>query len=235
MAFSNLASNGYNKKSGLIINTILLNKQKVDNKLFARFRRRKLLNRNFSVICNDCTAGIGIYQKLGLQYTTPTVGTFFYSDDYIKFLEHFEYYIAQPLRFKKTSRHPEVNKVLKNKRYPIGVLGDDVEIQFNHYKNEAEAVEKWNRRVKRINFSNLFFVFSSRFNFRDELLDRYENLPFKHKIFFSSKPIEGHPLVVFVRDFEGKSEIEGSAIRREYEKYFDVVKWLNGEDNFLKT
>jgi uncharacterized protein (DUF1919 family) len=127
------------------------------------------------------------------------------------------------------SKHPEVNALLKTQRYPIGVFGDDVEIQFNHYKDEIEAAEKWERRSKRINFSNLFFMYSDRFGFRGEFLDRYEKLAFKHKIFFSSKP-RGHPgLVVFIEDFEGESQVRGSAIDREYEKYFDLIKWLNGE------
>lgn len=218
----------------LIIDTLLVNKHKAGDRLLARFRRRKLINRNFSVICNDCLAGMAIYQKLGVEYTTPTVGLFFYSDDYIKFLENFEHYIRQPLKFKKTSKHPEVNDLLKTHRYPIGVLGDDVEIQFSHYKDEIEAAEKWERRSKRINFSNLFFMYSDRFGFRAEFLDRYEKLAIKRKIFFSSKP-RGHPgLVVFVRDWEGKSQVEGMAVNRKFEKYFDVVKWLNGEDDFLK-
>ena len=39
---------------------------------------------------------------------------------------------------------------------------------------------------------------------------------------------------MFVREFENAPEMGGSAIKREYEKYFDVIKWLNGENNFLK-
>jgi uncharacterized protein (DUF1919 family) len=90
MVFTTLTRKNYR---ALIIQKCLMDKQKVGDRLLAQFRRRKLINSNFSVICNDCTAGMGIYQKLGLEYTTPTVGLFFYSDDYIKFLENFEQYI----------------------------------------------------------------------------------------------------------------------------------------------
>lgn len=44
--------------------------------------------------------------------------------------------------------------------YPIGKLGNDVEIHFLHYKSETEAQEKWNRRLKRMNFNNILFKFS---------------------------------------------------------------------------
>ena len=42
---------------------------------------------------------------------------------------------------------------------PIGRLGDNgdfVEIQFVHCYNFSNALEQWNRRIKRINRSNIF-------------------------------------------------------------------------------
>jgi uncharacterized protein (DUF1919 family) len=225
--------NNYSKKIDLLVDALRLHKQKTVDRLLRQFRLKKLRNKNFSVICNNCTAGMGIYQKLGLRYTTPTIGLFFYSDDYIKFLEDFEKNIKLPIEFKKTSKHPEVNVVIKKHPYPIGVLGNDIEVQFNHYANEAEAAEKWARRSERINFNNLFFMYSDRHNFEEDFLKRYEKLPFKHKIFFSSKPRDYPGLVVFVREFENESEVGGSAIRREYEKYFDVIKWLNEDGDSI--
>ncbi len=208
-------------------------KHKVSNKILSSYWRRKVKNKNFTIISNNCIAG-WIYQKLGLPYMTPTIGLFFFSDDYIKFLENFEYYVKSSLNFTKTSKHPEANEALKVQPYPVGLLGDDVEIQFIHFRNEEEAAEKWKRRVERISFDNLFIIYSDRDKFREEFLHRYEKLPFQHKIFFSSKPRENSGLVVFVRDYEGESQV-GESRNCEYEKYFDVIKWLNGEKIFLKT
>jgi uncharacterized protein (DUF1919 family) len=134
-------------------------KVRVGDRIYAGYERKKLRKTDFSIICDNCIAG-SIYHKLGLQYTTPTVGLFFYSEDYITFLENFEYYIRQPLKFIHTSKHPEANELRKTIHYPIGILGNDVEIQFLHYKGEREAAEKWGRRTKRINFDNLFFIYS---------------------------------------------------------------------------
>ena len=163
------------------------------NKIFARYYRSKLKNKGFSIICNNCVAGL-IYQKFGLPYLSPTVGLFFYSEDYIKFLENFEYYIQQPVEFKTVSKHPESNVLLNKKHYPIGLLDDEVEIHFMHYKTPEEALEKWNRRKERIDFKNLFFIYSDRDNFHEEFLKTYEKLPFKHKIFLSSQPRENKDL-----------------------------------------
>jgi uncharacterized protein (DUF1919 family) len=205
---------------------------KVGNKLLPRYRRMKLRNTDFSIICNNCLAG-GIYQKLGLEYNTPTIGLFFCSDDYIRFLQKFEYYIKQPLMFKATSRHPKANEALKKGHYPVGVLGGDIEIHFLHYADEKEAEEKWNRRRERINFENLFFIYSDQEeNFCEEFLQIYEKLPFKRKIFFSSKPRANNRSVVFIGEYKDDPTI--SKMLAAYEKYFDVTKWLNGDEGFVK-
>ncbi len=202
-------------------------------KVFARYRRSKLKNKGFSIICNNCIAGL-LYQKFGLPYLTPTVGLFFYSNDYIKFLENFEHYLKQPLEFIVVSKHQDKAILSRNRNYPIGKL-DDVEIHFMHYKNPEEALEKWNRRKNRIDFQNLFFIYSDRDNFREEFLERYENLPFKNKIFFSSKPCRGKKdLVVFVKDYKQNSQVGESEHNGKYDKYINIVKWLNNESDFMK-
>lgn len=205
------------------------------DKYFSVFQRSKLKNKDFSIICNNCIAG-GIYHKLGLKYSTPTVGLFFFSSDYLKFLENFEYYIKQPLKFRETSVHPKANELRKTKPYPVGVLGDDVEVQFLHYKDAAEAEDKWVRRVKRINFDNLFFIYSdAEEDFKEELLHKYQRLPFEHKIFFSTKPRSEFGPSVVVAEYENAPHVGNSTRNRKYEKHIDIIKWLNREKDFLKT
>ncbi len=197
------------------------------NKMFARHRRKNLKNKNFSIISNNCIAG-GIYQKLGLPYATPTIGLFFFSDDYIRFLENFEFLIKQPLMFKEKSRHPEANDYrLKSKHcYPIAEIGDNVEIHFLHYSDNKEAEAKWARRLGRVNFQNLFFIHGDIESFKEEHFRRYEKLGFKNKIFVSSKPRERSSLTVFVRDYKDDPL---SIAQANFEKRFDLIKWLNGE------
>ncbi len=212
------------------------------DKYFCGFERSKLKNKNFSIICNNCVGG-GIYHKLGMQYTSPTIGLFFFSNDYIKFLESFDYYIKQPLRFKTTSFHRTIKEFQQNTQpYPIGVLDDEIEIHFLHYHNEKEALEKWNRRTRRLNFDNLFFIYSDGgggvagaggYDFLEEFFERYERLPFQYKIFFSSKPRWGK-CSVFLPEYLAEMHVGNSACNRKYEKYVDVVKWLNGEKDFVR-
>lgn len=212
-------------------NTLAKFKHKAKDKIFSSYSRRKIKNKNFTIISNNCVAG-WIYRKIGLPYTTPTIGLFFFSEDYIKFLENFNYYISLPLKFINSSRHPEANEALKKKKYPVGLLGDEIEIQFIHSTTEDEVAEKWKRRTERIAFDNLFIIYSDRDDFHEEFLQRFEKLPFQHKIFFSSKPRKSK-FVVFIRDFEKEAQV-GPSYNREYEKYIDVIKWINGENIFLK-
>jgi uncharacterized protein (DUF1919 family) len=217
-------------------------KWKIVDEYFSFFARLRLKNKSFTIISNNCVGG-GIYHKLGIPYSSPTVGLFFFSEDYIRFLEHFEYYIKQPLQFKESSIYKEANELKKIIPYPIATLGDDVEIHFLHYRSQKEAVEKWDRRMKRINRANLFFIYSDGggavagaglYDFHEDYLNRYEKLPFSNKIFFSSKPRQGKS-VVFIRDYQDAMHVDDSTCNRKYEKYINIIKWLNGERNFKKN
>ncbi len=188
------------------------------DRFFCAFQRSKLKNRNFSIIGNNCFAG-GMYHKFGLPYNTPTIWTYIFPEDYIRLLENLDWYLKQPLTFKKETSHAMAHKFTEqtSRRYPIGVLGGDVEIHFMHYKTEAEALEKWNRRVKRLNRDNLFVVFSDGAEFNEELLQRYQKLPYEHKIFFSSKPYS-NPDCVFVKDYAEAEHVYDSTRNRRYER-----------------
>jgi uncharacterized protein (DUF1919 family) len=237
----------YSNKFYRTMNSLMFNaKLRVLDTIFSPYYRMKLNSKDISIISNDCLAS-GIYLKLGLKYTSPTIGLFFVSEDYIKFLENFEYYVQLAPEFKASSRFDEVNELRStlNFYYPIGVLGNDIEIHFLHYKNKIEAADKWRRRTARINFTKLFFIFSDDeyFHegfldssggkyFRDEFLNRYLKLKFEHKIFFSSKQRENNPCIVFLKN---NSQVRGNVRDRKYEKYIDVIKWLNGEQNYIKT
>jgi len=150
-------------------------------------RRRKLCNTDFTIISNNCWGGL-VYQYFGLPYNSPTVGLFIMDDDYIKFLERFDYYIDQPLRFItfESSRYYDYlsRESTAKMSYPIAML-DDIEIHFLHFHSQVEADEKWKRRCKRINRKRLLIKMSQRFIRDIEILNRFDNLPFRNKICFT--------------------------------------------------
>lgn len=165
---------------------------KIKRVKFVNRRLKKIKNRNFSIISNNCWGGM-IYESNNLTKMSPTVGLFFMASDYIKFLKNLKKYINADLKFIKpeSSKWKSAPQLMNDKRfgtYPIGVLSvdnEDVEVFFLHYHSKEEAKDKWKRRCKRINWDNLIIKFNDQNGCTDNEIDEFVSLPFKHKLFFT--------------------------------------------------
>lgn len=159
---------------------------KIKNKIFnvISFKKYKMkyissFDQDLTIISNNCFAG-NIYQIAGVKYNTPTVGLFFHSQCYSKFVSNLNHYLRKDLKFIEFSRY-----FSENPSYPIGLL-DDIEIHFLHYSSRFEAEMKWNLRKQRVNFEKLLFVFSTVDGFNDDSFIFFRNFSGK-KILFTSK------------------------------------------------
>lgn len=159
--------------------------------------RQHLVHTDFSIISNNCWGG-AIYQRFGLKYTTPTVGLFIMDEDYIKFLENLQSYLTKELVFiqPKQSKYYSYLTAERHREitYPIAQLGD-IEIFFMHYQSEKEAKEKWQRRKSRINYNRLLVKMSQRNSNSVEILQRFEQLPYKNKICFTALNFPGKDII----------------------------------------
>lgn len=160
--------------------------------LTAKRRQKSLKNLDFTILSNNCWGGF-IYQSYNLPYKTPTIGLYFMAEDYILFLENLDECLESNIQF-INSKNSKYYEILKNTynfgNYPIGIINlkkDTIEIHFLHYKDENEAINKWNERKKRINKGKLIVKFSDQNNCNKELIKRFEKLPYKHKVFFGAK------------------------------------------------
>lgn len=193
-------------------------------------RRRQLHHTDFSIISNNCWAGTAVYQSFGLKYNTPTVGLGFVDNDYIKFLENLEYYLSLTPVFinPKVASDYELRKKLRGREidYPVAKLGD-ITIWFSHYNSKEEALLKWERRKKRINFNRLLIKWSQRYNQDPELVQRFLNLPYTNKIAFVTEgsPIS-NPQVVKIPELE-ELNIKGGDETECTLRHIDIVKVLN--------
>ena len=186
---------------------------------------RKLITPDTSIISSNCFAG-RIMQDLGMQYNTPTLGLYFFADDYIEFLSNLKYYLTEAkLEFLDESRYP-----LGNERrakwthwYPIGLLGGKVEIQFLHYHTEKEAAEKWYRRAQRVNFDKLFIIGMEQNLCTIDDIKAFDKLPFEKKIFFSTKQIEGCSSNCHLQQFVDNGEV-GDAYKRAQDFYRTITE-----------
>lgn len=153
-------------------------KKRIIRKIISPFRRVFLKNKDFSILSNNCWGGI-IYDIYGMKYTTPTIGLYFSSKDYIKFLKNISHYLSCDLIEENISNHLVCNCKI------VGKL-DDINIYFLHYKSFEEAKSKWNKRKQRLNFSDLLVKFSDQNGFKYEDFEEFDKLNFKNKIFVTT-------------------------------------------------
>ena len=202
------------------------------NPLLAKRRRANLARTTFSIISNNCWAG-SVYRRYGLPYATPTVGLYFFADDYVKYVSRLHHYTFAPLEFidARESRHSKELAEKGELGKPVGVL-DDIEVVFLHYPTVEEAREKWKRRRERINWDDVFIKFSQMNGCSNENLHAFDAIPHHNKLCFTASPRPELSCAVY---FPGYSEREGVLNDTDYyAKYIDLEEWLSSESERYK-
>ena len=114
--------------------------------------RKRLINRDFTIISNNCCAGI-IYSDLGLQFTSPTINLYFLPEEYLLFGKNLKAYVEGVM---VDVSDPAIAS------FPIGSIKPEdcslpaIRVYFMHYKNYKEAHDFWYRRCQRIHYDNIF-------------------------------------------------------------------------------
>ncbi len=207
-------------------------REKIINPIMGRARTSKLENPHFTIISNNCWGG-HVYRYFDMPYESPTVGLYFFTDEYIKFLSRLKEHLHMELKFIPTSKSKYYDELIKRNETNkiIGKLGD-VEIVFLHYKTEAEASEKWKRRCARIHWDHLIVKMTEQNMCSLDALQAFDNLSFKQKIVFTSNNYNLQSQVIF-GDYLGKDEVSNDTLH--FRKYVDLVKLINGKSNFRRN
>lgn len=194
--------------------------------LAMNIQRRQLKNDAFTIIANDCW-GAEVYRHFNLAYQTPFVGLFVMAPCFIKMLKKLKPYMEAELTFVSQSKYEERNtdRQARNKFYPIGVLDNDVEIHFLHYKDDDDARETWNKRRQRINWNNLFFKFdSAKDGSTLELVKEFDALPFEKKLCVGKQTFPGISCSVGFSNWQ----VDGAKMYRISLEKVNMINWLNG-------
>lgn len=162
--------------------------------ILAKYRKAHLKKKDFTIISNNCWGGY-VYRCFDSAYQSPTIGLFIMPKDYIKFINNLEYYIKDcKLSFIEPKTSHNYKELLGHEHfgeYPIGIL-DDIEICFMHYKTEKEALEKWTRRCKRINWENIIIKFCDQNGCTKKQIDAFNRInKYNKMICFTAKKIPG--------------------------------------------
>jgi uncharacterized protein (DUF1919 family) len=197
--------------------------------------RSLLGNAGFTVVSNNCW-GAHLYRNLGLAYATPFVGLFIPPKSYLALLSRFDEMMTLEPAFVQASREARFNewRARQALAYPIGVLGDSVEIHFMHYKDAAEATEKWRRRRARMvaDPRRRFFKFDDRDGATPGDIVDFCGLPFANKVCFTAAR---HAVdTVIVPAEPGESNVpDGERLAGFSRRYFNAFRWLSERPRWL--
>lgn len=101
------------------------------------------LPKSFTILSDDCWGG-QLQRQLHLPYTTPTVGLYIHTAEYLNFLVNL--------------RQPDVTEltfITTDKGFPVATT-PYATIYFMHYRSQEEAASSFMKRFERIDYDNLF-------------------------------------------------------------------------------
>ncbi len=168
-----------------------------------------------TIFCNMCLGGV-ISHDFKLRFCSPTVNLMIPGHEFVEMM--------------KNPRQLEgcITKVTDSgKKYPVGLLNNQYHLHFIHYKTFEEAVETWRRRVNRVDYSSIYAILveTASCNYQD--LEKFDELPFKHKIALVHKTYPGIKCSKVIPNFDGKNlhgEILGY-IGNTGRRLYDYVDW----------
>lgn len=159
---------------------------------------------HYSVLSMNCFGG-HIYQDFKIPYESPTAGLFFFADDFCALLEDLNI-LKRNIVFVPKSKWKLANEKMPTREhpYPIGVFeGTDIEIHFLHYYTEKDALDKWNRRMKRFNFEKFIAIGFQQNECTKESIERFEKLNIQNKVFFTNWDLN-LPHAIYMEEFKDK-------------------------------
>lgn len=189
------------------------------NLAVAPLRNKLLKNKEITFISNSCFAA-RLYQLHDLPFNTPTIATIIESEDYLKFCLNFREYINKELKF-----YCKQEWFIEN-YYHVTCMLDDIKIRFMHQENYDSIKENWDKRVKRINYDNLVFIWDyNHYPATYDILKKFSEMKNKKMIFFSevSSPISIKNSISNFSIYTPSTLIE---------KKFLLTDWLNSKENF---
>ena len=98
-------------------------------------------------------------------------------------------------------------------------------------------IEKWKARKQRIHWDNAFLLCCDE-GLSFEEIQVFDELPYDNKIIFTSKRMPEIKSAVYCPYFPDKINVDLLQFvswfgKRYYQKYFDYVRWFNGEKDYI--
>ena len=198
----------------------------VCRKLYNRWRRARLRDHP-TVISRNCLGGV-LFHDLGLEFLSPTINMTMPAEDFILLCQHLPAFLA--VKMEEVAEH--------GRPYPVGKLTTDygtITLYLVHYSTFEAAAETWERRKQRVDLNNIRVILHDLPNAPESLLEHFEQLPYPHKVLFSSgidekKYPHCHNLPSYTAGYAGPvTEYKHPFSIRRYQDEYDWIPFLNGE------
>ncbi len=200
------------------------------NPILGTFRQKKLQRTDFTIISNNCWGGV-CYEYFNLPKQSPTVGMYFFADEYIKFVSDIHRYLEGELIVVSSNQSKYYDELVKRGQEDV-LVGkiENIEFVLLHYKDKQEAIDKWCRRVKRINWDNIIFKFSHMNACTDEHIIQFEKIcrekNYRH-FEFVTHPFDGYPDAYVIKPGPD-GQVPNDTFY--FKKYCNIFDYLNGSN-----
>ncbi len=203
--------------------------RKFRRKVYVRRWKRRLKNKDFTLVSNNCNGGV-ILKELGVKFNSQFINLNIEAKDYVEYLSHFDYYNSLDLKFEDNA----------SAKFPIGKL-EDLTIEFVHYKSEEEARKKWDERKNRINKNNIFVIFTEQESCNKQILEKFDALSFENKIVFTHKEYSDIKSSIYLEEYKNNPKgvhmflaFKSLYSKKRFYDVFNWVGWFNGEKDLSK-
>ncbi|MCR5294802.1 MAG: DUF1919 domain-containing protein [Lachnospiraceae bacterium] len=197
------------------------------------FYRKRNKNRDFTLLSQNCLGGV-IYSILDLPFASPTINLFIEDENFVKLAENPVRYLNIPAEPGEERSAGSDNSAIS---YPT-IRVDDIEICCLHYKNCSEAVEAWERRRRRVNFSNMYVLGNSwNLHENEEYIRRVASCPCPAAV-LTLREMNIPGCIKLPGDFwkpdergivrPNVTDEKPGSHKHYFEDFFDFVSWLNG-------
>ncbi len=207
----------------------IINGLALDLPLFDFGRYVQLINKKITVLSDDCWGGY-IYHYLFIKFYSPLINSYWKTDSFVRFIQKPDYYLMQPLKMEREGN-------IRRNMCPIGSLGEGIEkvyIEFVHAICFKDAETLWNRRLKRMNFDNLFIKMGidAANERQQEYLEAFDKVKQKKVCFYSGNTqLDG---VLYLKRFEKFVRTGSRVDTLKYYDYCRNLSWLSKSVDILK-
>lgn len=188
-------------------------------------QRERLNNKDFTLFSNNCLAGF-IYHDLGLRFDSPTINT--------RIERKYFYYFALNPKAYLDSEVIEDYETEEKLKIPVGIIKPEglpyIRVRFEHYASFEEAKEAWDRRKKRVNYDNMFFIMEV-WNTHGKYIKEIDRLNIKKLIITYEKipEVENQYVMKFDRNMDNLIYTINEDTGKRNLDELDYISFLNNE------